>query len=187
MQTPVHVVLTAAAVAAVVALLVGWLARVTARDIAKLTAKQKRQDARIKVLGEYVELLIACASATQSLMWYGDKGLLDKHVVDTNQWLKARNLFQPAQDALAKVQYHGVALVDESLRPLHDQFVADIERVVSAGSEGQTSREAWEEIVSEKPTSLGRAITAANDLYKEALAEYPVAVPNSILRRNLAI
>ena len=44
MGTPVYVTLLVAAIAGVVALSVGWFARITARDIAALTANQKRQD-----------------------------------------------------------------------------------------------------------------------------------------------
>src|SRR6478735_12381027 len=72
MGTPVYVTLLVAAIAGVVALSVGWFARITARDIAALTANQKRQDVRIKALGAYVDLLMSAAAATQAYVWYAD-------------------------------------------------------------------------------------------------------------------
>jgi hypothetical protein len=70
MGTPVYVTLLVAAIAGVVALSVGWFARITARDIAALTANQKRRDVRIKALGAYVDLLMSAAAATQAYVWY---------------------------------------------------------------------------------------------------------------------
>jgi hypothetical protein len=70
MGTPVYATLLVAAIAGVVALSVGWFARITARDIAALTANQKRQDVRIKALGAYVDLLMSAAAATQAYVWY---------------------------------------------------------------------------------------------------------------------
>lgn len=183
MGTPIHVVLIAAGITAVVAVLVGWLARSTARDIAVLSAQQKRADVRIAALRDYIDLLITCAGATQALMWYGDKKYLSRDTVTTDQWHEARPLVQPAQEALARVQHLGSALVDESLRSDYDQFVADIHRVLVAGD--QPSNEAWHEIVSQKPTSIVRAVQSANDLYRRALADYPVAVRSSVLSRCL--
>ena len=162
MGTPVYVTLLVAAIAGVVALSVGWFARITARDIAALTANQKRQDVRIKALGAYVDLLMSAAAATQAYVWYADPEFVRTKEITQEDWDSARELFQPAYEASSKVKYLGTALADESVKGAWHRIVR---------AEGQ-------------PDSIAAAITAANDLYKKALADYPTEVPNSITRHG---
>jgi hypothetical protein len=183
MGTPVYVTLLIAAIAGVVALSVGWFARITARDIAALTANQKRQDVRIKALGAYVDLLMSAAAATQAYVWYADPEFVRNKEITQEDWDSARELFQPAYEAYSKVKYLGTALADESLRETYDRFVTALHSVIFAK---ESVKDAWHRIVRAEgqPDSIAAAITAANDLYKKALADYPTEVPNSITRRG---
>ena len=183
MVTPVYVTLLVAAIAGVVALSVGWFARITARDIAALTANQKRQDVRIKALGAYVDLLMSGAAATQAYVWYADPEFVRNKEITQENWDSARELFQPAYEAYSKVKCLGTALADESLRETYDRFVTALHSVIFAK---ESVKDAWHRIVRAEgqPDSIAAAITAANDLYKKALADYPTEVPNSITRRG---
>jgi hypothetical protein len=182
MGTPIYISLLVAAIAAVVALSVGWFARVTARDIAALTAQQKRRDVRIKALGDYVELLMTAAAATQAYVWYADPEFVRNRDVTQEDWTNARELFQPAYEAYSKVKYLGTTLADESLRETYDRLVADLRTVIFAKG---SVKDAWHAIVKaeDQPDSIAQAITAANNLYKAALNSYPTEVPNSLTAR----
>ena len=144
MGTPVYVTLLVAAIAGVVALSVGWFARITARDIAALTANQKRQDVRIKALGAYVDLLMSAAAATQAYVWYADPEFVRTKEITQENWDSARELFQPAYEAYSKVKYLGTALADESLRDTYDRFVTALHSVIFAK---ESVKDAWHRIV----------------------------------------
>jgi len=179
-------ILISAVIAAAVALSVGWFARVVAHDITSLTAAQKRQDIRIRALGDYVELLMAAAASTQAYVWYASPEFVRKEEVTQEDWDSARELFQPAYVAYSKVKYVGAALADESVRETYDRFVADLYTMIFAKKSVQ---DAWHRIVRAEgqPDSIAAAITAATALYRQALTDYPTEVPNSItavFRRN---
>ena len=123
------------------------------------------------------------AAATQAYVWYADPEFVRNKEITQENWDSARELFQPAYEAYSKVKYLGTALADESLRETYDRFVTALHSVIFAK---ESVKDAWHRIVRAEgqPDSIAAAITAANDLYKKALADYPTEVPNSITRRG---
>jgi hypothetical protein len=126
---------------------------------------------------------MSAAATTQAYVWYADPEFVRNREITQEDWDSARELFQPAYDAYSKLKYLGTALADESLRETYDRFVTALHSVIFAK---ESVKDAWHRIVRAEgqPDSIAAAITAANDLYRKALADYPIAVPNSITWRG---